>query len=98
MKRRLVLRLLLLCTLLAFAGWRATVAYGEAVQHERLRLRVAALQDQQSELEDEHNQTVERGKKLQSDPETKLDLLKDRMGYSQRDEIPIVVQVEEPEQ
>jgi hypothetical protein len=96
-KRRLLMRLFLLVALLALAGWRAYIAYSEVRSHQELRQRVTALADQKSQLESEQLQALERGKRLQTDPGTKLDLLKERMGYSQRDEIPIVVQVEAPE-
>jgi cell division protein FtsB len=94
---RPLMRLLVLVALLAFAGWRVSIAYQRAASHADLRHRVAALADQKSELEQEHAQAVERGQKLQTDPQTKLELLKQRMGYSQRDEIPIVVQIETPD-
>jgi hypothetical protein len=71
-------------------------AISELRRDRELREQLTQLNAEHARLEDQHHAAVAAGERLANDPQARTKLLKDRMGYAQPNEVPIVVDVQAP--
>lgn len=91
LRRALLLLGLLVLTALNFAG-----AAVRAVEHHKLQREVASLSTTHDEQQSDYDNSRAELERLQTDQDAQTRLIKERLRYARRNEIPIVVTIETP--
>ena len=91
---RLILRALLLLAVWAAAGYAAYCGGQRLVEHRKVSSDVTRLSSDYDTTVSNYAGLLVEGKKISSDPNYQVHLLKQRFGYARPNETPIVVQIE----
>jgi hypothetical protein len=95
---KLVWRAIVLLALIALTVSSIIRATMYSVQHSELAQQVAVLEAEHEKQKLQYTGSLVERQRLQSDPEEQVKLLKEKMGYARKNEIPIVVSIEQEDQ
>lgn len=95
-KRAVLWRAVVLLGLVALTAYQLHATLHNALEHQRLAAEVRALDAHLDAQKTDYSGSLAERQRLQQDPDEQLRLLKERMGYARKNEIPIVVTIEAP--